>query len=76
LLLLQIQQSARAKDMSFLAQIRGGLANAQHEVSKHVNAANIHRAIENVQNSIHAGSAAPQLSYLRVGNIYRPFKIV
>ncbi|UKZ48582.1 hypothetical protein TrVGV298_002807 [Trichoderma virens] len=33
--------------MSFLAQIRGGLANAQHEVSKHVNAANIHRAIEN-----------------------------
>ncbi|KAL7949492.1 hypothetical protein V8C42DRAFT_311054 [Trichoderma barbatum] len=51
--------------MSFLNHIRGGLANAQHEVSKHVNTDIFHRAIENVQGSIHAGSAAPQLNYLR-----------
>ncbi|KAM0249492.1 hypothetical protein ACHAQJ_009040 [Trichoderma viride] len=46
--------------MSVISHIRGSLANAQLEVSKHVNAASINRAIQDVRNSV--DSAAPQIS--------------
>ncbi|KAL6702217.1 hypothetical protein J3F84DRAFT_27146 [Trichoderma pleuroticola] len=43
--------------MSLVAQIREGLANAQHELSKHANAGGIHHAIGNVQTGIHSIAA-------------------
>lgn len=44
--------------MSLLAQIRGGLANAQLELSKHTSTGGIHHAIGHVQNGIHVSNAA------------------
>ncbi|KAL7955706.1 hypothetical protein V8C34DRAFT_234970 [Trichoderma compactum] len=43
--------------MCLLAQIRGSLANAQQELSKHANAGGIHQAIGNVQTGIYSIAA-------------------
>lgn len=54
--------------MSFLAQVRDGLASAQLEISKHVNAAGIHRVLEDAQSSVQAGAAGiSHLRYLATG---------
>ncbi|KAL6864005.1 hypothetical protein J3F83DRAFT_716295 [Trichoderma novae-zelandiae] len=54
--------------MSLFAQIRGGLASAQLEVSRHINAASIHRVIENAQSGVEAGTAGiSHLRYLATG---------
>ncbi|KAL7795960.1 hypothetical protein V8C37DRAFT_372647 [Trichoderma ceciliae] len=47
--------------MSFISYVRGGLANAHVEVSKHINTTSINRVIQDIGNSI--GSAAPQISH-------------
>ncbi|OTA07705.1 hypothetical protein A9Z42_0086220 [Trichoderma parareesei] len=49
--------------MSFLAQVRDSLASAQLEISRHVNAAGIHRVLEDAQTSVQAGAAG--ISHLR-----------
>jgi hypothetical protein len=65
---LLVWEILKDKDMSFISHIRGGLANAQLEVSKHINAASINGAIQDVRNSI--DSTAPQIKGVR---IYEPF---
>ncbi|KAK4084317.1 uncharacterized protein Triagg1_797 [Trichoderma aggressivum f. europaeum] len=57
--------------MSLLSQIRGGLATAQHELSKHANAGGIHHAIGNVQTGIYSIAArlSDQSTIEKQGNL-------
>ncbi|KAL7909047.1 hypothetical protein GGI35DRAFT_425261 [Trichoderma velutinum] len=57
--------------MSLLAQIRGGLANAQHELSKHASVAGVHHAIGNVQDGIRsiASGLGDQIAVEKQGNL-------